>query len=496
MTEEIRGQLSQVSSLRLLSRNAVDAAPGGDGARVVRDLGVTQLVDGSVRVDGNRVRISAELIDAATQQTLWSQQYDRELADILAVQSDVAMQIAHALRASLSPAEKQRIERPPTDNAAAYALYLQAQPMPSFDRAKNLAAIDLLRKTVAMDPRFAAARARIAYRLVIMGYYDDPSYIDQGIAEAQASLGTNPSLPMAHFTLATGYAMKGMDAQARLSFLKALELDPNHVNGMFNLSVLEANFGNLDQSLAWARRGFALSGKKGNDFYHMAVPLLQLRAEEEGQRWLAEAERRFPDFPRTQLMQVVFDTYAGRLDQASKRMSALVARSPADEEVKFMRADLAFLTGSTDLGPALDALSPASATNTMVVAETVGLRRSYVAGLRGDTTRAAALLDRAELVAREKMERGDRTPGLRVEMAAAALLRRDQAAALDWLARAFEAGYRDYGLLERDPIFARIEPAAKFREIVDRMRRDVDAQRARARAGNLLDIEPLLAPAR
>ena len=105
MTEEIRGQLSQISALRLLSRNGLDAYRD-DATRAVRELGLRHLVDGSVRVDGNRVRVSAELVDASTQQTLWSDRYDCDLADVLTVQSQIAQQIARALHASLSPAEQ------------------------------------------------------------------------------------------------------------------------------------------------------------------------------------------------------------------------------------------------------------------------------------------------------------------------------------------------------------------------------------------------------
>lgn len=123
VTEEIRGQLSQVSSLRLLSRNALDGYQD-DVARAVRDLGIRNIVDGSIRVEGGRVRVSAELVDASTQQTRWSNNYDRELADVLAVQSDIAQQIARALSASLSPSEQQRIEKRPTANLEAYSLYL------------------------------------------------------------------------------------------------------------------------------------------------------------------------------------------------------------------------------------------------------------------------------------------------------------------------------------------------------------------------------------
>jgi hypothetical protein len=303
-------------------------------------------------------------------------------------------------------------------------------------------------------------------------------------------------LPFTHFVMATGYTMKGMDAQARLSFLKALELDPNNTGAMLNLSILESTFGNLDQSLSWARRAFVLGGKKANGFYHVAVPLVTMRADDELDRWLQEGERRFPGFSRIQNMLAMLEVYRGKGGLAVSRVAKAVAQSPDNEEEKFMRADVAFLTRSPDLAPALDALAPGSAANTLWVPETVRLRQAYVAGQKGDASRAETLIAAAERAAREKIDRGDRTPALRVEMAAIAVLRRDHPAALDWLAKAGEAGFRDYGTLESDPIVSPLGSDPKFRDVVDRMRRDVDAQRARARANGLLDFDALLAPAK
>lgn len=496
IADEIRGQLSQVSSLRLLSRNALDAPPGGDVARAVRNLGVTQLLDGSVRVEGKRIRITAELVDATSQQTLWSEQYDRELADMLAVQSDVALQITRALRANLSKDEQHRLEQVPTRNPQAYALYLQTQQLPPTDREKNLAAIALLRQAMKLDPQFAAAQARMAYRHIFMAYYDDASNIDIGIAEAEAALRINPSLPAAYFAIGTGYGSKGMDQQARVAFMRALELDPNNTSTMANLSMLESYFARLGESLSWARRMFALSGQKGDSFYHVAAPLIILRADEALGRWLLEGERRFPDFARIQMDLAVAEMYGGHSQEALSRMAKVVTRVPDDEEAKFMRADLAFLIGPNDLPAALDALGPGSAANILMVPESIALRRAYVARMRGDAPRSEALMAEAERVARARIDKGDRTPALRVELAAVAALRRDPVAAIEWLERAYDAGFREYGLLERDPILAGIQPTAKLREVIERMKIDVDAQRGSAEQRGLLDVDALLAPAK
>jgi TolB-like protein len=120
VTEEIRGQLTKVSALRLLGRSAVQRY-GNDALRQLRsELGAGSAVEGTVRLDGQRARVSVELIDTASERTLWSEQYDRTLDDVLSVQTDVALRIAEALNARLGPEERTRVARPPTTNADAY----------------------------------------------------------------------------------------------------------------------------------------------------------------------------------------------------------------------------------------------------------------------------------------------------------------------------------------------------------------------------------------
>lgn len=491
ITEEIRGQLSQVSALRLLSRNALDSYKD-DVTRAVRDLGIRNIVDGSIRVEGTRVRVSAELVDASTQQTLWSNTYDRDLADVLAVQSDIAQHIARALMVNLSPSERARIEKRTTGSPEAYALYLQAQPLSAFNREQTLEAIALLRKAVAIDPDFATARAHIGYRLVFMGYYDDPSSVDGGLAEAEAALRIDPSLAFGYFVVGSAYGMKGMDAQARQAFLRALELDPNHVSAMYNFSIQELNHGRLDEAAYWGRRGFLLSGRTSNAFYHLIIPILNLRADREARRLLDAAERRSPTFARIHLMVSALDLFEGRVDAALARAEATLARHPDNEEVKFYRADLAYLLDAPDLETWLAPLMERSASNHLWVAETVRMRYAYALARRGERSRAAALVDEAERIARQKIDGGSELPALRVEMAAAAAMRNDAKGAAEWLDRALAAGYRDFDFLARDPILRGALGAGALDGVVERMRRDVEAQRERARRRGLLDLEPLL----
>lgn len=496
MTDEIRGQLSQVSSLRLLSRNGLDGYKD-DMARAVRELGIRNIVDGSIRVDGNRVRVRAELADASNRQTLWSDQYDRDLADVLTVQSDIAQQIARSLHASLSPREQARLQQRPTADVDAYRLVLQANPLNVFDRSQNLEAIGLLRKALKLDPNYAEAQSRIAYRLILMGHsYDDPANIEKGIAEAKAAARIDPLLPMAYYALGTGYMNQGRDAESRQAFMRVLELDPNNTSAMFNFSVAETWFGRFDSAAQWGRRGFALSGKRANDFYHLIGPLLSIRADRQTRILLEEAERRFPTFARVQILFSLLELFEGRVDQAVARTKELVARNPKNEEARIHAADMAFFADSADLESVITPLMENSATTYLTAAETVRLRYAYVLAKRGETAKAAAQVAEAERFARRRIDQGNQTPALRIELAAAAVLRKDHDAALDWLARAFDAGYREYAQIEADPILAALRTDARYRNVLERMRRDVDAQRARAGERGLLDVTGFIQPAK
>ena len=220
----------------------------------------------------------------------------------------------------------------------------------------------MLRKALALDPRFAAAQTRLAYRLAFMGY---STTIRR--TSTRASPRPRPRcewircMPGGYFVLGSAYAMKGRDAQSRQAFLRALELNPNNIGAMHNFSDPGDLFGRLDDAAYWGRRGFGLSGKRANDYYHLIVPLLSLRADAVTRTLLEDAERRFPTFPRVQILFSLLELFEGQVERAASRTKELVARSPENEEVKIHRADMAFLLDSPDLESALEPLMQRSA---------------------------------------------------------------------------------------------------------------------------------------
>ena len=386
MTEEIRGQLSKIAALRLLSGAAVQKYATSDIAALASDLGVNGVVDGSVRLDQNRVRVSVELVDARTGQLRWSDTYERQIADVFAVQSEIALQVARALQANLSPAEQARVKKPPTDNMEAYDLYLQARRAGSPGNYEaNVAGMKLLEQAIALDPKFAVAKSYLAYRIFFLNYRGDTTAVDRAIAMAQDAAEIDPTLAYAPYVLGSAYSMKGIDSKARLGFMRALELDPSFTNAMNNLSFHEYRFGRLEDSLMWARRQFPLSDRTGNAYYHVAIPLLALRDDERSLRWMTDAARRAPAYTRVEYMLAYAEYQNGDGAAALARLRRAAERWPADEEVASIRAELAYITGAPDAEALAVALSKATSD---IVGGVLGLggrvRLAYFLKKRGD----------------------------------------------------------------------------------------------------------------
>jgi serine/threonine protein kinase len=194
--DEILTDLARIADLKVISRMSVMQYKSGV-ARNLREigqqLGVANVVEGTVQRSGNRVRVNAQLIDARTDKQLWGQVYDRDLADVFAIQSEIARTIADQLQAKLSPAEKDAIERPPTSNLAAFDLYTRAKNilLVTSHRTKSelLEAVDLLNQAVARDPSFFDAYCQLAYAddyIYFVGH--DPT--SARLASAEAAIQT------------------------------------------------------------------------------------------------------------------------------------------------------------------------------------------------------------------------------------------------------------------------------------------------------------------
>lgn len=212
--DEILTDLARIADLKVISRTSVMQYKSGVGRNlreIGQQLGVANVVEGTAQRAGNRVRVNAQLIDARTDKQLWGQTYDRDLADVFAIQSEIAKAIATQLQAKLSPSEKAAIEKPPTVDLAAFDLYSRARTLMltmSFSaRTKDilLQAVDLLNQAVARDGTFFLAYSQLAFAndiLYLINLDHTAARLAAGDAAVQAAVRLRPDSGEAHLVLA------------------------------------------------------------------------------------------------------------------------------------------------------------------------------------------------------------------------------------------------------------------------------------------------------
>ena len=237
ITEDVISQLSKIRALQVISRTSVMPFKGRQhGLREIAErLRVATLVEGSVRRAGDRVRIVAQLIDATTDQHLWSDTFDRQLTDIFAIQTEVALQIATALEATLSLDERARLAKVPTNDVRAYQEYLQGrQCLIRYTEEGMRQAIVFFEQAIAIDPGYALAYAGIAMAYTDLGEcgaVDPERAYPPAKAAAARALALDPDLAEAHSTRGLGMFVYDFDwIGAEAEFKRALELSPSNAD--------------------------------------------------------------------------------------------------------------------------------------------------------------------------------------------------------------------------------------------------------------------------
>jgi TolB-like protein/Tfp pilus assembly protein PilF len=306
--DEILTHLARIADLKVISRTSVMQYKSGI-ARNLREigqqLGVAHLLEGSVQQSGNKIRVNAQLIDARTDAHLWGQTYDRDLADVFAIQSEIAKAIANQLQAKLSPQEKAAIQQAPTANLAAFDLYTRAKALLlsfSFSTlVKNnlLQAVDLLNQAVALDPNFLLAYCYLAKAHDVL-YFLTVDHTAGRLAAAETAVMTalrlRPDSGEAHLALAEHRYRGYLDydgARRELAFAqralpnepvafelagyidrrqgrwnestrnleRAIELDPHNIFTLQQISLTYSVFGRYDKMAAALDRALAINPK-------------------------------------------------------------------------------------------------------------------------------------------------------------------------------------------------------------------------------------------
>jgi TolB-like protein len=282
--DDILTNLSKIGELKVISRTSVMPYRGKTQnlREIGKTLGVANILEGSVRRSGNKVRVNVQLIDATNDQHLWAEDYDGDLSDVFKIQTDLATKIANALQAKLSPSEKEHMERKPTENNEAFLAFIQAHNLnvsyEDYTRLKQ--GEELYERAIALDPKFALAIARYSQlESWIYHSYDPTSARKQKAVDlAERALKLEPNLPEAHLARGFAYYYGDRNYEAALNELALAQSGlPNESEIYLAIGAIQRRQGKWDESTASLKKACELDPKASWPLQNLAFNYQMMR---------------------------------------------------------------------------------------------------------------------------------------------------------------------------------------------------------------------------
>ncbi len=282
--DDVLTNLSKISDVRVISRTSVMQYRGRPTnlREIGKALGVSNILEGSVRRSGNRVRLNVQLIDANTDEHVWANDYDRDVTDVFAIQSDLAREIANALQAKLSPAEKSQMTRKPTENGEAYLAFVEAHNLSCAmeDLTKLKQSEQLYQRAIELDPNFALALARYSQLESWMVRTHDASsdHREKARTLAERALQLQPDLPEAHLALGFSYYYGDNNYEVALKeFEIAQRALPNESEVYLAIGAIQRRQGKWAESTANLEKAVSLNPKDSWPLQNLAFNYQMLR---------------------------------------------------------------------------------------------------------------------------------------------------------------------------------------------------------------------------
>jgi len=356
ITEDLITDLSKISGLFVIAHNTSFSYKGKsvNVQQVSQELGVTFMLEGSVRKAGSRVRVTAQLVEGRNGGHLWADRYDRDLTDIFAIQDEITHAIVDQLKVKLLPTEKRIISQVPTKDVEAYAYYLRGrQFLHRHSKSYYVLARRMFAKAVELDPGYARAYAGIADcdSFLFLHYNADVS-IDDILATSAKAIDLEGGLAEAHASRGLALSLSERYLEAMAEFDRAIELDPNLFEAHYFFARTCFAQGNLEDA---ARHFQRAADVKPDDYQALLVLVGVLRAlgreqemEKAAREGVARAERDLalhPENPRSAYLGAVGLTALGELDRAKEWAERALVIDPDDSLTKYNVACFCSLVG-------------------------------------------------------------------------------------------------------------------------------------------------------
>ena len=405
--DDILTSLAKIHDLRVISRTSVESYRGRKESRNLREiaktLGVANVLEGSVRREGNRVIMNVQLIDALQDRHLWANRYDLTLPDSLGIDGQLAREIANALSARLTPDETARVQRKPTENPQAYDLYLQAKQYefkPDTFLQDYLTAEQLYVQAITLDPNFALAHARLAATRARIYHFYEPTerWKKRARAEAEIALQLQPNLGEAHHALGLCYYWFDRDYENALrEFGIAKTLLPNDSAVPWDIAAIKRRQGRWQETVTDYRAILTIDPQNANVVRDLVYVYCAMRDWPNGEATAQRLIALTPDSVNAKAQIGYFDFWAkGTTARLKSEMATVPPGKDPDGAVTAFRIDASMIDRDA---AAAERTLLASPLDTFSYFNGVDTPRSFFAGeiamLRGDNATARTELEHA-----------------------------------------------------------------------------------------------------
>jgi TolB-like protein/Flp pilus assembly protein TadD len=419
--DDILTNLAKIGDLKVISRMSA-MSYRGDAVRNAREigkaLGVATLLEGSVRRVGNRVRVSVQLIDANNDEHIWAEDYDRDLTDVFAIQTDLAQKIASALQAKLSPNEKARLDRRPTQNPEAYLLYVQAHEyanrMDAFDDTR-LKAAPLFEQAIKLDPNFALAFAGLSIleSRIYHSFDPAPGRREKARRNANEALRLQPDLPEGHLALGYSYYYGDRDYDRALAeFEIARRGLPNEADAYLAIGAIQRRQGKWAESTVNLEKAATLDPKNMKVLKNLCFSYMAQRDFETADKILDRVIAASPQSVEARALKgFVAAQWKGDLSVAEKVFSSVPPETDPDGLMTMGRFWLLIL--QRKLPEALQVVQQFRG-ETLFNTTTARCPKAFLEGeiyrLQGDEVKARTALERARVVSEQLLREAPDDP--------------------------------------------------------------------------------------
>ncbi|MCI0616159.1 protein kinase [bacterium] len=463
ITEDIITHLSKVGDLKVISRTSSMRYKGSNKSlqQIGSDLKVATVLEGSVRRQGDKLRIVAQLIDAKTDNHIWAETYDREMKDVFAIQSDVAQKIASALQAKLMPEEKKKIEQIPTQNLVAYDYYLKGrQYYFRYQPQYNENAIQFFQKAVEADPNFALAYVGLCDGYVMQKGYGVPgASFELALDTCNKALSINPNLAVAYSTLYKVYTFYGFIQKGEEAIQKAYELDPNNAMVVGRLASDNLKKGKLVEAFRFSKRALELEPTNAFEHFTMGTIYFALADFTQGEIFLKNSIELQPDldFPHVYLVRLYISQ--GNFKQAMETAKELNLTNP-----KLMFDLMGLTEGMSQNYPKAVEYFPKGNRRFLEG------RFAHALIKTGRIEEGQKILEETKQIIFKQINEGQKDSDLQYFAAMAFCIEGNKEQAFKHLQNACDEGYYYYQFVERDPIFEGIRSDPEYQKAIECMK--------------------------